>query len=125
MTITAPGIKTWQCFDTLIKQGKVVYVESSNFAGWDIATTCQEASKRSILGLVSEQSINNLDNRMLELEVIPACRHYGLGLLPWSLLAGGLLGGALQKHNDLRRADEGSLKQIEAKRDQLEQYESL
>lgn len=62
---------------------------------------------------------------MLELEVIPACRHYGLGLLPWSLLAGGLLGGALQKHNDLRRADEGSLKQIEAKRDQLEQYESL
>jgi len=120
-----PWDETWQSFDTLIKQGKVVYVGSSNFAGWDIATACQEASKRGILGLVSEQSIYNLDNRMLELEVIPACRHYGLGLLPWSPLAGGLLGGALQKHKDGRRADEDSLKQIEAKRDQLEQYESL
>jgi len=120
-----PWDETWQSFDTLIKQGKVVYVGSSNFAGWDIATACQEASKRGILGLVSEQSIYNLDNRMLELEVIPACRHYGLGLLPWSPLAGGLLGGALQKHKDGRRADEDSLKQIEAKRDQLEQYETL
>jgi aryl-alcohol dehydrogenase-like predicted oxidoreductase len=120
-----PWDETWQSFDTLVKQGKVVYVGSSNFAGWDIATACQEASKRGILGLVSEQSIYNLDNRMLELEVIPACRHYGLGLIPWSPLAGGLLGGALQKHHDGRRADEESLKQIEKKRDQLKKYEDL
>lgn len=114
-----PWDETWQSFDTLIKQGKVVYVGSSNFAGWDIATACQEASKRGMLGLVSEQSIYNLDNRMLELEVIPACRHYGLGLIPWSPLAGGLLGGALQKQNEGRRADEESVKEIEKKRDQL------
>ncbi len=120
-----PWDETWQSFDTLIKQGKVVYVGSSNFAGWDIATACQEASKRGILGLVSEQSIYNLDNRMLELEVIPACRHYGLGLIPWSPLAGGLLGGALQKHKEGRRSDEEHLKQLESKRDQLEQYETL
>ena len=120
-----PWDETWQSFDTLIKQGKVVYVGSSNFAGWDIATACQEASKRGILGLVSEQSIYNLDNRMIELEVIPSCRHYGLGLIPWSPLAGGLLGGALQKHKEGRRSDEEHLKQLEAKRDKLEQYETL
>jgi len=120
-----PWDETWQSFDALIKQGKVVYVGSSNFAGWDIATACQEASKRGMLGLVSEQSIYNLDNRMLELEVIPACRHYGLGLIPWSPLAGGLLGGALQKQTEGRRADEEAAKEIEKKRDQLEKYEAL
>lgn len=117
--------EAWQSFDTLIKQGKVVYVGSSNFAGWDIATACQEASKRGLLGLVSEQSIYNLDNRMIELEVIPACKHYGLGLIPWSPLAGGLLGGALQKHREGRRNDKNSIKQIEEKHKQLEKYEAL
>lgn len=120
-----PWDETWQSFDTLIKQGKIVYVGSSNFAGWDIATACQEASKRGLTGLVSEQSIYNLDNRMLELEVIPACRHYGLGLIPWSPLAGGLLGGALQKHKTGRRTEEGPARQIEKKHDQLREYEVL
>lgn len=120
-----PWDEAWQSFDTLIKQGKVVYVGSSNFAGWNIATACQEASKRGLLGLVSEQSVYNLDNRMLELEVIPACRHYGLGLIPWSPLAGGLLAGALQKQIDGRRAEKDVLKQLESKRVQLEKYETL
>ena len=71
-----PWDETWQAFDALVKQGKVVYVGSSNFAGWDIATACQEASKRGMTGLVSEQSIYHLNNRMIELEVIPACEHY-------------------------------------------------
>ena len=87
-----PWDEIWQSFDALVGQGKVVYVGSSNFAGWDIATACQEASQRGLMGLVSEQSIYHLDNRMIELEVIPACRHYGLGLIPWSPLGGGLLG---------------------------------
>jgi len=84
-----PWDETWQAFDSLVQQGKVVYVGSSNFAGWDIATACQEAARRGRPGLVSEQSIYNLNNRHIELEVIPACRHYGLGLIPWSPLAGG------------------------------------
>lgn len=120
-----PWDETWQSFDTLIKQGKVVYVGSSNFAGWNIATACQEASKRGIVGLVSEQSTYNLDNRMIELEVIPACRHYGLGLIPWSPLAGGLLGGVLEKIKEGRRSEEQYQKQLKAKREQLEQYEAL
>jgi aryl-alcohol dehydrogenase-like predicted oxidoreductase len=106
-------------------QGKVVYVGSSNFAGWDIATACQEAFKRGLMGLISEQSIYHLNNRMVELEVIPACRYYGLGLIPWSPLAGGLLGGALQKLESGRRASEDALKEINQHRPRLERYEAL
>ncbi len=120
-----PWDETWQAFDSLVKQGKVVYVGSSNFAGWDIATACQEASKRGMTGLVSEQSIYHLDNRHIELEVIPSCRHYGLGLIPWSPLGGGLLGGALEKMESGRRSNEDFVKQVEANRDKLQAYEDL
>jgi aryl-alcohol dehydrogenase-like predicted oxidoreductase len=120
-----PWDEIWEAFDALVKQGKVVYVGSSNFAGWDIATACQEASRRGLMGLVSEQSHYHLDNRTVELEVIPACRHYGLGLIPWSPLGGGLLGGALEKHDRGRRTDEEFMKLIEEKREQLEAWESL
>lgn len=120
-----PWDETWQAFGALVNQGKVAYVGSSNFAGWDIATACQEASKRGMMGLASEQSIYHLDNRMIELEVIPACRHYGLGLIPWSPLGGGLLGGALEKAKAGRRMSEEFEKQVEKKRPQLEAYENL
>ncbi|MEA3336944.1 MAG: aldo/keto reductase [Chloroflexota bacterium] len=123
--LDCPWDETWQAFDALVKQGKVVYVGSSNFAGWDIATACQEASKRGMMGLVSEQSIYHLDNRMIELEVIPACRHYGLGLIPWSPLAGGLLGGALEKLETGRRTGEEFEKRVEENREKLERYEGL
>ena len=102
---SCPWDETWQGFNSLVQQGKIVYAGSSNFAGWDIATACQEASRRGMTGLVSEQSTYSLNNRMIELEVIPACRHYGLGLIPWSPLAGGLLGGALGKAQAGRRMD--------------------
>ena len=120
-----PWDEVWQSFNTLTSQGKIVYTGSSNFAGWDIATACQEASKRGMMGLVSEQSIYHLDNRTIELEVIPACRHYGLGLLPWSPLGGGLLGGALEKYESGRRTDENFANQVKNKRNQLEKYEKL
>ena len=120
-----PWSETWTAFDSLIRQGKVVYVGSSNFAGWDIATACQEADRRGLLGLVSEQSIYHLDNRAIELEVIPACRHYGLGLIPWSPLAGGMLGGALEKVVTGRRSNPDFVKRVESKRAQLGAYEAL
>jgi len=122
---SCPWSEIWQSFDVLTTQGKIVYVGSSNFAGWDIATACQEASQRSLTGLVSEQSIYHLDNRMVELEVIPACDHYGLGLLPWSPLGGGMLGGALEKVDSGRRSEDYFVERVEAKRPQLEQYEEL
>lgn len=120
-----PWDETWQAFDALVKQGKIVYVGSNNFAGWDIATACQEADKRGLMGLVSEQSIYYLDNRMIELEVIPACRHYGLGLIPWSPLAGGLLGGVLGKQKTGRRESKDFKEKVSEKCEQLEQYEPL
>jgi aryl-alcohol dehydrogenase-like predicted oxidoreductase len=122
---TCPWAEIWQSFDVLTTQGKIGYTGSSNFSGWDIATACQEASQRGLMELVSEQSIYHLDNRMIELEVIPACRHYGLGLIPWSPLGGGLLGGALRKQEEGRRTDEHTAKRIEDKRPQLEQYEAI
>jgi aryl-alcohol dehydrogenase-like predicted oxidoreductase len=121
----APWDEVWQAFDNLGKQGKIVYVGSSNFAGWDIATACQEASKRGLAGLASEQSIYNLNNRMVELEVIPACRHYGLGLLPWSPLDAGFLAGALAAAGSGRRKDPDFEKKVDADRARLEKYEAL
>ncbi len=123
--LACPWDETWQAFSSLIAQGKVVYVGSSNFGGWHIATACQEAARRGMAGLVSEQSIYSLVNRTVELEVIPACREYGLGLIPWSPLGGGLLGGVLDKAEYGRRADESFVERLDQHRDALEQYEQL
>jgi aryl-alcohol dehydrogenase-like predicted oxidoreductase len=115
----------WQAMQLLVQQGKVLYVGSSNFAGWNIAQAQETAKNRHFLGLVSEQSLYNLKARMIELEVIPACREYGLGLIPWSPLASGILGGALQKVNEGRRAEDWVQKEIEKNRPQFEAYESF
>lgn len=87
----APLDEIWQAMDLLIQQGKITYVGSSNFPGWMIAKTNERAQSGQRLGLVSEQSKYNLLERRIELEVIPACRHFGVGLIVWSPLAGGLL----------------------------------
>jgi aryl-alcohol dehydrogenase-like predicted oxidoreductase len=120
-----PWEEIWQAMDTLRAQGKIIYVGSSNFAGWDIAAANEIARHRHLLPLVSEQSIYHLDNRMVELEVIPACRHYGMGLIPWSPLAGGLLGGALKKRAEGRRSGEDFEKNVDKKRDKLAAFEGL
>src|ERR1700704_4489489 len=92
-----PWDEIWQAMTTLVAQGKVLYVGSSNFAGWHIAQASEAARARHFLGLVSEQSLYNLIDRTVELEVIPSCQSYGLGIIPWSPLKGGALGGALAK----------------------------
>lgn len=120
-----PWEEIWQVLEVLVQQGKVLYVGSSNFAGWQIAQAQCEAKARHFMGLVSEQSLYNLKDRMIELEVIPACRAFGLGIIPWSPLAGGLLGGALQKIEQGRRARENRQKEIKEHRAQLEQYEAF
>lgn len=122
---SCPWDEIWQAMEVLQRQGKILYVGSSNFAGWDIATACQEAKRRHQYGLLCEQSIYSLAERTVELEVIPACQHYGLGLIPWSPLAGGLLGGALKKREEGRRSNEAFAKRVEKQRPQLEAYEAL
>jgi aryl-alcohol dehydrogenase-like predicted oxidoreductase len=122
---STPWDEIWQAMERLVQEGKILYVGSSNFAGWHIARANGEAARRDFLGLVSEQSLYNLNARMVELEVIPACRELGLGLLPWSPLAGGILGGALAKAAEGRRSSENATRMIEKLRPKLEAYEAF
>jgi aryl-alcohol dehydrogenase-like predicted oxidoreductase len=120
-----PWEEIWQAMDLLVQQGKVLYVGSSNFAGWHIAKANEAARARHSLGLVSEQSLYNLAERSIELEVLPACRDYGLGVIPWSPLLGGLLGGALRKAREGRSVGEQQRKRLERYRPQVEEYEAF
>lgn len=121
----SPWDEIWQAMETLVRQGKVIYVGSSNFAGWHIAQASEAARSRHFLGLVSEQSLYNLIDRTIELEVIPACKAYGLGLIAWSPLKGGVLGGILKKQADGRRSSDLAQKTIAKHGDALQRYETL
>ncbi len=120
-----PWEELWQTMEQLVGEGKVIYVGSSNFAGWHITQAMETARARNFLGLVSEQSLYNLTERSIELEVIPAAQDYGVGIIPWSPLAGGLLAGAVQKAQEGRRASERLQKRLETYRAQVEDYEAL
>ena len=122
---STPWEEIWQAMEQLVREGKVVYVGSSNFAGWHIVQANSCAAQRHFLGLVSEQSLYNLTVRMIELEVIPACAAYGVGIIPWSPLGGGLLGGVLQKADAGRRSSPEMQKRIEEHRPKLEAYEGF
>ncbi|GAA3151493.1 aldo/keto reductase [Nonomuraea roseoviolacea] len=120
-----PFEEFWEAMEILRQQGKILYVGSSNFAGWHIAKAQETAARRGTLGLVSEQSHYNLLTRAVELEVLPACEDYGLGVIPWSPLGGGLLGGVLRKIDKGRSASDHMVKQLEKHRDAIEQYEKF
>jgi aryl-alcohol dehydrogenase-like predicted oxidoreductase len=122
---STPWEEIWAAMERLVQAGKVLYVGSSNFAGWHLAQAQGEAARRGVLGLVSEQSLYNLNARTIELEVIPACRALGLGLLPWSPLAGGLLGGVVERPATGRRAGDGITRSLEKHRPRIETYETL
>ncbi len=122
---TTPWEEIWQAMEQLIREGKITYVGSSNFAGWDIAVAQCTAASRNLLGLASEQSLYNLAQRTIELEVIPALRHFGVGLIPWSPIGMGLLGGVLRKIANGRRASLLLQTRIDKLRPQLQAYEAL
>jgi aryl-alcohol dehydrogenase-like predicted oxidoreductase len=122
----SPWDEIWQAMETLVAQGKIIYVGSSNFAGWHIAQAQAAAERRHFLGLVSEQSIYNLLVRDVELEVLPACQEYGLGVIPWSPLDGGLLGGVIRKERaGHRRTSPQATAKLERRRDPIEAYEDF
>jgi NDP-hexose 2,3-enoyl reductase len=123
--LETPWDEIWQAMETLVRQGKVIYVGSSNFAGWNIAQAQETARARHFQGLVSEQSLYNLMERRLEMEVLPAAREYGLGIIPWSPLMRGALGGILRKQKEGRSASEQTQKLVAEHRDQVERYEAL
>lgn len=121
-----PWEEIWQAIEVAVAQGKILYAGSSNFAGWHIAQAQAAAAQRHYLGLVSEQSLYNLLVRDIELEVIPAAEHYGVGIIPWSPLQGGLLGGVVKKTNEgVRRLEGRAAQSLEQHRDKLEAYEDF
>jgi aryl-alcohol dehydrogenase-like predicted oxidoreductase len=123
--LRTPWDEIWQACETLVAQGKVLYVGSSNHAAWQIVAANEAAARRHFMGLVSEQSIYNLLTRQIELEVVPAAQHYGVGIIPWSPLHGGLLAGALEKSEGSRRFEGRAGQDLEKHRPALEQYEAL
>jgi aryl-alcohol dehydrogenase-like predicted oxidoreductase len=122
---STPWDEIWQAMDLLVTQGKVVYVGSSNFAGWHIAAANEAARRRNSFGLVSEQSLYNLKTRTIELEVIPACEAYGVGLLPYSPLGAGLLAGSLREATEGRRANDGMKAAADWLKDMLGKWDKL
>ncbi|WP_405582749.1 aldo/keto reductase [Streptomyces sp. NBC_01190] len=125
-----PWEEIWQAIDVLVQQGKILYAGSSNFAGWHIAQANEAAARRGSLGLVSEQCLYNLIERRAEMEVIPAAESYGLGVIPWSPLHGGLLGGAVRKQREGGGARSTSGRSAEAleseqQRASIQAYEDL
>ncbi|GAA0547123.1 aldo/keto reductase [Actinomadura sp. 7K534] len=125
---TAPWDEVWQAMETLVAQGKIRYVGSSNFAGWNIAAAQETAARRNFLGIVAEQCNYNLFTRDVEREVIPAARAYGVGVVAWSPLHGGLLGGALRKLADgtaVKSAQGRAMVALQEHRQVVADYEEL
>lgn len=120
-----PWEEVWQAMEQLVREGKVTYVGSSNFAAWDVALAQSAASAQHFLGLISEQCLYNLAQRMVELELVPALRALGIGLIAYSPLHLGLLAGAFAAAEEGRVPDESQHRRIEAQRDQLVAYERL
>ena len=120
-----PWEEIWEAFSVLRQQGKVLYFGSSNFAGWHLVQAQESAQRLGMLGLASEQSIYNLAVRTVELEVLPAARGYGIGVIPWSPLLGGVLGGILQKTREGRALGERTQERLTKYRDQVTRYENF
>jgi aryl-alcohol dehydrogenase-like predicted oxidoreductase len=124
--LDTPWDEIWQAMEVLVAQGKVLYTGSSNFAAWHIVKASENARGRGYLGLVSDQSLYNLVDRWIELEVLPAARDYGIGVIPWSPLGGGLLGGVLAAEREGRRRLAGRAKAyVDQHRDRVEAWEEL
>src|SRR5262245_27055757 len=125
---STPWEEIWQAMEILVQSGKVRYVGSSNFAGWHLVQAQESAARRHFLGLVSEQCLYNLLARHVELEVIPAARQYGIGIIPYSPLHGGLLSGVLAKlaSGSAARSSEGrAADDLVRYRSTIEEYEKL
>jgi len=122
---TTPWEEIWQAMEQLVREGKVLYAGSSNFSAMHIVQAQYEAKMRNFMGLVSEQSLYNLRVRAVELELVPACKEFGLGLIPWSPLGSGLLGGILEKESRVRRDEDAIQSALEKHRGQIERYETL
>ncbi|KQX62157.1 aldo/keto reductase [Angustibacter sp. Root456] len=108
-----PVEETLAALDELVDEGKVRYVGSSNFSAWQVADADWTARTRGFERFVSAQNKYSLLDREVEDELVPACEHFGLGLLPFFPLEYGLLTG---KYRRGEPAPEGSRLQAQAAR---------
>ncbi len=122
---STPWEEIWQAMEVLVQQGKVLYVGSSNFAAIHLVQAQYEAAKRNFMGLISEQSLYNLHTRDIEMELVPACLEYGIGILPWSPLASGLLTGNHDKKDAVRSREGRNMELAKKIGDQLDKYLAL
>ncbi len=95
-----PIEETLRAFDDLIRQGKVRSIGSSNFAAWQVVEAAWAAKSLNVSGFVSEQPYYNVLKRGIEKELIPACRKYGVSVVPYFPLESGLLTGKYRKGED-------------------------
>jgi aryl-alcohol dehydrogenase-like predicted oxidoreductase len=120
-----PLAELWQAMEQLTRQGKILYAGSSNVPAWYLAEAQMAARQRNFLGFVSEQCIYSLADRLVELETLPAAQHFGLGIIPWSPLGGGMLAGILSKPKTGRRAGKLTLEKLDRHRARVDQYEAF
>jgi aryl-alcohol dehydrogenase-like predicted oxidoreductase len=97
-----PIAETLAALGELVDEGKVRYLGNSNFTGWQIAEAACLAEHRGAVPFVSAQNHWSLLERAAEAEVVPAARHFGLGMLPYFPLANGLLTGKIRRGQPAR-----------------------
>jgi len=111
-----PWEEIWQAYGQLITAGKVIYAGSSNFAAWNVAQANERARALGMMGTISEQSKYSLMVRDIELEMVPVCREYGVGIIPYSPLGGGALAGSAHDDGSGRRSGRTFDEETERKR---------
>jgi aryl-alcohol dehydrogenase-like predicted oxidoreductase len=103
--LTVPQDETLRAFDDLVKAGKVRYIGCSTHPAWMVMEALAISERYNLARYISEQPPYNLLDRRIENELVPFAQKYGLGLLPWSPLAGGILAG---RYNDPKNFPDGS-----------------
>lgn len=96
-SLTIPQDETLRALDDLVRQGKVRYIGCSTFPAWMVMEAIAISERMGLARFVSEQPPYNLLDRRIENELIPLAQRYGLAILPWSPLAGGILAGRYAK----------------------------
>ena len=92
-----PIDETLRAMDDLVRQGKVLYIGCSTFAAWQVMESLWVSKEYGLNRFVTEQPPYHLLDRRIERELVPMAQTYGLGLIPWSPLAGGVLSGKYQR----------------------------
>lgn len=109
-----PIAETLAALDELVDEGKIGYVGSSNFAAWQVADADWSARSTGVERMISAQNHYSLLERSVEAELLPACRRFGVGLLPYFPLANGLLTGKYRRGEPMPEGTRLSGREIEA-----------